>query len=54
MNAAQQTRGVEPVLALCWASVADGEPALGQLPVFAGSVYHVASAWLQKGIINSA
>ena len=28
--AAQQTRGVEPVLVLCWASVADGGPELDQ------------------------
>ena len=33
----QQTRGVEPVLVRCWASVADGGPALGQRRV-AGSV----------------
>ena len=31
LNAAtQQTRGVEPVLVRCWASVADGGPALGR------------------------
>ena len=30
LNAAQQTRGSEPVLVCCWASVADGEPALDQ------------------------
>ena len=28
--AAQQTRDVEPVLVLCWASVADGGPELDQ------------------------
>ena len=30
LTAAQQTRGVEPVLVLCWASVADGGPELDQ------------------------
>ena len=41
LNAAQQTRGIEPVLVWCWASVADGEPALDQYlvdVVFAGCV----------------
>ena len=41
LNAAQQTRGVEPVLVWCWASVSDGGPALEQHcvnVVFAGSV----------------
>ena len=28
--AAQQTRGMEPVLGLCWASVADSGPELDQ------------------------
>ena len=40
LNAAQQTRDVEPVLVLCWASMADCEPALDQHwvnIVFAGS-----------------
>ena len=36
--AAQQTRGVEPVLVLCWASVADSGPELNQHLVFAESV----------------
>ena len=30
LSAAQQTRGVEPVLVWCWASVANGGPALDQ------------------------
>ena len=30
LTAAQQTGGVEPVLVLCWASVADGGPELDQ------------------------
>ena len=41
LNAAQKTQGVEPVLVWCWASVADGGPALDQHwvnVVFAGSV----------------
>ena len=41
LNAAQQTRGVKPVLVWCWASVADCGPALDQLwvnGVMAGSV----------------
>ena len=41
LKAAQQARGVEPVLVWCWASVADGGPALDQHwvnVVFAGSV----------------
>ena len=29
-RSSQQTGGVEPVLFRCWASVADGGPALGQ------------------------
>ena len=40
LSVAQQTRGVEPVLVWCWASVADDGPALDQHWVndmFAGS-----------------
>ena len=29
-RSSQQTRGIEPVLVRCWASVTDGGPALGQ------------------------
>ena len=32
----QQTRGVGPMLGLCWASVVDDGPTLGQRLVFAG------------------
>ena len=41
LNAAQPTRGIEPVLVWCWVSVADGGPALDQHSVnvvFAGSL----------------
>ena len=53
LNAAKQTRGVEPVLVRCWASVTDGGPALDRHwvnVVFAGSV---DKCFAPNGIISA-
>ena len=52
LNAAQQTRIIEPVLVCYWASVADSGPALDQHWVISSLLGVLTSVSHQNGIIN--